>query len=620
MAPAEPSQRVVRFGRFELDLHTAELRENGHRVRLQQQPFRVLAMLVSRPNDLVTRQELIEHLWPDGVVVDYEHSLNKAVRKLREALDDAADQPSYIETLSRRGYRFVHALDDSGAVVAPDAAPEVLPRRRGSRVWLVSSIAITASAIAATAIVVQGHLWTSDGTPEQTNLEKLVVLPFVNLSGDPGQELFCDALTEEMISELGSLNPERLGVIARTTAMQYKATRKTAREIGHELDVDYILESSLQRAGNRVRITTQLISAPDETHLWSRSYDRELGDMLILRRDVAHTVASAIRLQLPPRQNSRPDAPGRVNSKAYELYLTGMYYMEREWSPSAYERARQYFQQAIEADASFAPPYAALANIYVELRLWGLLPDHEARVHAKSAAEKAVELDNSLPDAHAALGNVKFMLEWDWWGAGEDFHRATQLHLSRLTGLRKYVRYLMLTGRTDEGLAFHRRMIELDPLSTDLRIVLGWTLQYARRYEDAIKHLEKMLEQEPDLSEVAHYYLAWNLAMAGRYTEAAAECEAIGDAQSCAYVYAKLGQRQKAMGLASRNAVRDPVFTAAAYVALGDKQRALQLLERGYREHLPAMVYIWAASALDPLRKEPAFKDLLLRMGFPPNQ
>lgn len=616
MEPLDLTQRFVRFGPFELDLHTGELTKDNRRLRLPQQPFQILTLLLSRPNDLVTRQELIERLWPDGVVVDYEHSLNKAVRKLREVLDEQGGKASCIETLSKRGYRFVLTVEDSDATESSRAAShKPVQRRVHSRrfAW--------GAAILVTAFVAAGsHVWMSRGASEPPGFEKLVILPFLNLSGDPGQEFFSDALTEEMIAQIGDMDPERLGVIARTTAMQYKATKKTAREIGRELDVEYILESSFQRAGTRARITTQLIDARADTHLWSQSYDLELRDLLTVRQNVARNIARSIRLQLSGRQAARLSLARPIDSKAYELYLTGMYHMEREWSSSSYELASRYFESAIVADPFFAPPYAALANVYVELRLWGRLSDQEARAKAKWAAERAVELDSEMPEGHAALGNVRFMLEWDWEGAGEDFRRATEFHLTRLTGLRKYVRFLMLTGRTDEGVALHERMIELDPLSTDLRIVYGWTLKYARRYDEGVRYLQQMLAEEPDLPAIAHYHLAWNLAMSGRYAEAATECQEIDDAQSCAYVYAMWGRRAEALAFAAKNEVDDPVFTAASYAALGNRQRALQLLERGYRERLPTMVYVWAAPELQPLHNDPDFKDLIRRMGFPANR
>jgi len=388
-----------------------------------------------------------------------------------------------------------------------------------------------------------------------------VVLPFINLSADPQQE-FSDALTEEMISQLGSLQPEHLGVIARTTAMQYKNTKKTAREIGSELAVDYILETSVQRSGDRVRITAQLISARDETHLWSESYDRELSDILLLRRDVAQAVTNAIQIKLTSPQRAFLGSKRSLNPQAYDLYLMGMYYTESEWSPRAYEKGRQFFEKAIDADRGYAAPYAALANIYVELCLFGVVPHQEALAKGKAAALRSLELDDQLPEAPAAMANVKFMLEWDWWGAERDYRRATQLHLARLTGARRYVRFLMLTGRADEGMAFHQRVMELDPLSTEYRILLGWDLLIAHRYDEGIRHLQRMIQDDANLPPLAHYLLSWNYALAGRCAEAIVECERIHNPQACAYAYAAWGHREKALALARENEKDDPVFTS----------------------------------------------------------
>ncbi len=609
MEQAKPSRACARFGVFEADLVARELRRNGVRVKLQEQPFQVLAVLLERSGKVVTREELRQKLWPADTFVDFDNGLNTAINKIREALGDSADTPRFVETLPRRGYRFIYPVNGLETARQPAALPQLPP--------VVLRLAV---GFAVVLVVVGGYFaWKSWRTPRPLAYAKMLVLPFVNLSSDPQQEFFSDALTEEMISQLGSLQPEHLGVIARTTAMQYKATKKTAREIGGELGADYILESSVQRAGDRVRITTQLISVHDQTHLWSESYDRDLSDILLLRRDVAEAVANAVQIKLTPQQQSRLAAARPLSPQAYDLYLMGMYYTEKEWSGAAYEQGRQFFQKAIDADPAYAPPYAALANIYVELCIFGRLTYREAYPKAKAAALKSLELDNNLAEAHAALGNVKFMLEWDWWGAEKDFHRATEIHLTRLTEQRKYVRYLMLTGRTSEGLALHKRMIELDPLSTDLRVLLGWTLFYARQYDEGIRHLEQMLEQDPNLPRVAHYYLASNYAMAGRYAEAASECEKIQDAEWCAYTYAAWGQRQKALAFARKNERADLGFTASGYVALGDREKAFQILEKGYLEHSPLMVYMWAAPELDPLRSDPRWKDLIRRMNFPPN-
>jgi TolB-like protein/DNA-binding winged helix-turn-helix (wHTH) protein len=609
MAQAKLSRGCARFGVFEADLVARELRRNGVRVKLQEQPFQVLAVLLERSGKVVTREELRQKLWPADTFVDFDNGLNTAINKIREALGDSADTPRFVETLPRRGYRFNYPVDGLETARQPAPLHQLPP--------VVLRLAV---GFAVVLVFVGGYFaWKSWRTPRPPAYAKMVVLPFVNLSSDAQQEFFSDALTDEMIAQLGGLQPERLGVIARTTAMQYKGTKKTAREIGRELGADYILESSVQRAGDRVRITTQLISVRDETHLWSESYDRDLRDILLLRRDVAQAVANAIQIKLTPQVQSRLADARPLNPQAYDLYLMGMYHTEKEWSSPAYEKGRQFFQKSIDADPTYAPPYAALANIYVDLCLFGRLAYREALPMAKAAALKSLELDQNLPEAHAALGNVKFLLEWDWWGAEKDFHRATELHLTRLTGLRKYVRYLMLTGRAEEGLAFHKRMIELDPLSTDLRVFLGWTLEEARQYDEGIRHLQQMLEQDPNLPRIAHYHLAWNYAMAGRYAEAAAECEKIHDEQTCAYAYAALGHREQALAFARKNERDDPVFTASAYVALGDKEKAFQLLERGYQEHLPDMAYIWASPELDSLHSDPRWKDLVRRMNFPPN-
>ena len=591
------------------------IQRNGEKAHLEPKVMEVLVCLSRANGNLVSKEQLIRQVWPDTFVTD--DVLKRSIWQLRKAFQDDSKHPKVIETIPKGGYRLLllfHTTEMEGHDSVRDFDVRRKKRLLVAAILFVGLIASVSLLLLLTRTMRKRHM------PEMVPAyAKIVVLPFVNLSLDPQQEIFSDGLTEEMISQLGSLQPEHLGVIARTTAMQYKGTKKTAREIGSELGVDYVLESSVQRAGDRVRITTQLIEVRDQTHLWSESYDRDLRDILLLRRDVAQAVAHALQIKLTPQQHSRLAAAARpLSSQVYDSYLMGTYYTEREWTPDAYEKGRQFFQRAIDSDPTYAPPYAALATIYVELCLFGRLPRQEAYPKAKAAALKSLELDNDLPEAHAALGNLKFMLDWDWWGAEKDFHHAAELPLTRSTSLRKYVRYLMLTGRTGEGLTLHKRMIELDPLSTDLRVALGWTLKYARQYDDGIRQLQQMLEQDPSLPPVAHYHLGWNYAMAGKYAEAATECEKIRHAQLCAYVHAAWGHRQKALAFAKKNERDDPVFTAAAYVALGDKEQAFQLLERGYREHLAGMVYIRAASELEPLHSDPRFQDLLRRMNFPP--
>ena len=599
--------------RVEPDLN--RIQRSGENVHLEPKVMEVLLCLSRAKGSVISKEQLIRQVWPDTFVTD--DVLKVSIWHLRKAFHDDSKHPSVIETIPKGGYRLLLPVRTI-EIETHDSIQDLEVRRKRRLVvaalLLVGLIASISLALPVKRALRKGHV------PEMVPAyAKIAVLPFVNLSLDPQQEIFSDGLTEEMISQLGSLQPDQLGVIARTTAMQYKGTKKSAREIGTELSVDYVLESSVQRAGDRVRITTQLIGVHDQTHLWSESYDRDLRDILLLRRDVAQAVAHAVQIKLTPQQRAIL-APARpLNPQAYDLYLKGMYYTEKEYSPAAYEKGRQFFQLAIDADPTHAPPYAALANIYVELTLWGLLSHQEALSKAKAAALQSLELDKNLSDAHAALGNVRFMLEWDWRGADNDFRRATELHLApRLTSARRYARYLMLTGRAHEGLAFVERMIELDPLSTDMRVGLGWVLKYAHRYDEGIRHLEQMLEQDPNLPPIAHYHLSWNYAMAGKYPEAVAECEKAHNTQPCAYAHAAWGHRDKALALARENERDDPVFTAAAYVALGDKDKAMKLLERGYQQHLTAMVYIWAASELEPLHSDPRFLDLLRRMNFPP--
>ena len=353
----------VRFGPFEVLPDSGELRKNGTRLKLTGQAIQVLITLLEKPGQLVTREELQQKLWPGASFGDFEHGLNAAVNRLRDVLGDSANQPRFIETIPRRGYRFL------GPVSRHDEVVQVpLPQnRRLSRARLAIGVILAAVLV----IVGLYFTWRTEHPSHEPSFVKLLVLPIIDLSDGPQQEFFSDALTDEIISQLGSLQPEHLGVIARTTAMHYKATKKTAREIGTELGVNYILESSVQRSANRVHITARLISAQNETAIWSENYDRDLSNILILRGDVARAVANAVQVKLTRPQQLRLAATRSLNPHAYDFYLMGLYYAAKELSGTSAEKQRQFFQKVIDADPTFAPAYAALANAYIELCILG---------------------------------------------------------------------------------------------------------------------------------------------------------------------------------------------------------------------------------------------------------
>jgi TolB-like protein/DNA-binding winged helix-turn-helix (wHTH) protein len=450
---------VARFGVFELDSRAGELRRQGIRVRLQEKPLQILELLVSRAGEAVSRDELRAHLWPKDVFVDFDHSLNSAVSKLRDALRDTATSPQYIETLPR-GYRFLAAVvrppdspasdaggaavpappvqNDRPTVVPPPRVPDS-PARKGRRWGAGAWLAGTAAALAVSSLIVV-RLTTS--APAESS--GLAVLPFQNLSGDPEQEFFSDGITDEMITQLGRMDPGRLRVIARTSAMHYKRTDKRIDQIGAELGVGYILEGSVRRAGTRVRINARLVRVRDQARLWAQSYERELDDILALQTEVARSIAGEIAITF----ERSPDAPAlarpRVSPAVYEAYLKARYFLDKSPAPSALARSVEYFNEALRLDPDHAGAHAGLADAYGILG-WGMsagLPPREAYPKALAAAERALALDPRLAAAHVALARIRWKYERQWKPAEEAFRRAIDLDPSAAAAHESYFDYL----------------------------------------------------------------------------------------------------------------------------------------------------------------------------------
>ena len=410
-APSPPTD-VVHFGIFQLDLKARELHKAGVKVKLQEQPFRVLALLVDRAGQVVTREELQQKVWPTDAYVAFDQGLNNAIKKVRDALGDSADSPRFIETLARHGYRFVAPV---GPLVQPHS--EASPVQYGlGRHWKFGLIGLAcASLLAALAY------WASRGSTSHAGsaAEKVIlaVLPFDNLSRDPDQEFFSDGLTEEMIAQLGKLNPERLTVISSGSVAKYKGSRVAANQIGGELHADYLVQGSVRRASDRVRITVQLIEVRDQTDLWTESYDRELRDMLTLQDSVARTIAHQIHVTLTPGQQSRPPSRANLVPEAYEAYLKGRYYWNKR-TGDGLQKALIYFQQAINKDPTYGAAYSGLADCNSGLAWHGFKSPTEALPKANAAALKAIEIDPQSAEAHASLGLV-LTHQWDWAGSGD---------------------------------------------------------------------------------------------------------------------------------------------------------------------------------------------------------
>jgi TolB-like protein/Tfp pilus assembly protein PilF len=568
---------VIRFGDYEADLRSGELRKRGTRIRLPGQSFAVLALLLEHPGELVTREELRARLWPSDVFVDFENNLNTAVGRLREALGDSAEKPRFIETLPRRGYRFIARLSE-----APVRVPS--PARR----------------------------------------IKLAVLPLENLSGDPAKEYFSDGMTEELITQLAGLAPERLGVIARTSAMHYKGTCKDIARIGRELGVDYVVEGSVRRADDRVRISAQLILVSDQTHLWAQSYDGELGDILKLQSEVAEAITRQIEVTVSPRRVIT------VVPEAYDAYVKGLYHFN-QLHPSGLDKAVEYFELAIGKDPRYAPAYGKLATAHALLGFFGWVAASEAFPTAEKAALAALQVDDTHPDAHHALAVVHWFHHWNLAAAEREWERTVELAPN--DPFHRWGVFIFLSSMRED----HRRAIaeaelarELDPLSVLIRSNFGWVLYWSRHYDRAIAESRAALEMDPNCL-MAYYILGLASLAKSAFNDAiAALLEAthrFGDHFSLGYLgmaYGLAGRRAEAREVLSqlerRAASQDvrPIHFAWVHVGLGENQTALDWLETAYAKHNTNVLFLRCVPFYDPLRSEPRYEQLLARLPLLP--
>jgi TolB-like protein/DNA-binding winged helix-turn-helix (wHTH) protein/Tfp pilus assembly protein PilF len=665
-APASSSRRI-RTGLFEIDLAAGQVHKNGRRLPLQEQPFRVLAMLLDRPGEVVTRQELQARLWPADTYVGFDEGLNTAIRKLRMVFGDSAGNPRFIETLPRRGYRFiapvtetptatglsgqgtaimdVTGIDGDDAVVDSDlheqdkaagTAPDFPALASSVRRWPWKP-AVAVAAFLVLALTVIAYLVRSRPSPPPAKRAMLAILPFQNLSNDPGQEYFSDGLTEETITDLGQLSPEHLGVIARTSAMAYKHTDKTVSQIGRELGVDYILEGSVRRGGGTVRVSAQLIRVSDQTHLWAQNYDRELQDLLDVQNDLGRAIAEQVRANLTPQQQIELSKKHMVNPEAYDLYLKGRFYWNQR-TPAAIKESIGYFQEAISQDANFALAYAGLADAYNISNIIGPYSPKESFPQARAAAMKAILLDPSLAEAHAALGMEKSHYEFDFPGAEREFLKAIEVNPNSTYAHLFYSNcFLMPMGRKAQAIAENKRALELDPLSLPINNFMGMTYMFAADYGSAYRQFQHTIAMDPTFP-LAHQYFSWLLFTMGRYEEAIREQEKSevlsGSSPEQAATEAtillrafktggekRLWQKHLELDLQAMKkpgTYASPSMLAADYALAGENDKAFAWLEKGYEEREGQDLSLLK---LDPtyknLRNDPRFSALLRKLGLP---
>jgi TolB-like protein/DNA-binding winged helix-turn-helix (wHTH) protein/Flp pilus assembly protein TadD len=624
---------VVSFGAYEFNPFSKELRKEGMRVRLEGQPLAILQILLERPGELVTREELQKKLWPGDTFVDFEHSLNAAVKRLRAALNDSADQPRYIETLARRGYRLVAPV--SGFVAEPESEKAVLvPGKsrarapigfRGRFLWLVAAAAVCVIGIA----VWGSRQWRNrPPTPAVSAVRSLAVLPLENLSGDPSQEYFADGMTEELIGRLSNIHGLR--VISRTSAMHFKNTQLSVPEIAKTLGVDAIVEGSVIREGSQIRVHAQLIRGATDEHIWAEEYQREYRSLLALQEEVARNIAERIEISLTPQERASLASTYPVSPEAYEDYLKGRYYFNQR-TEDALNKSIGCFQQAIARNPSYALAYSGLADAYALLGFRGGFPSKDALSRAKAAALKAIELDDTLAEPHASLAFIVETHEWDWATAEREYKRALELNPGDPRAHHWYAGYLMYVGRFEDGISEARRARDLDPLSLPVNNALAGRLLVAGRYDEALEQVQKTLELNPHFAP-AHQTLGWVYLNKGKHAEAiqefqqALQLSGTDDTDlvlDLGFAYATAGNREEARRILAKlkklheRGLVPSGSIAILYGALGELNEAFAWLEKAYEERDPQLTYLKVPGRrFEPLRHDPRFKKLLLRMGL----
>ena len=649
MAPG--SRCAFSFGPYELRARTRELYKFGVKLKLRPQPFQILEILLERPGDVVSRDELRETLWKDGTFVDYEHGLNTAIRELRAVLSDSATEPQFIETIPRVGYRLIVPVEckeletpsaASNTPPAPARAETELSKVGGALTNALPApapvqgrrhilwLAILAASLASVAgFIVLRHRNSPAPPAPQLVRKTIAVLPFENLTGDPAQDYFADGLTEEMIFQVGALDPAHLGVIARTSVMRYKNSSESTAAIGRDLGAEYLLESSVRRNASRVRVSTQLIRVSDQTNLWSREYDRESKDLLALQSEIARQIAGGIDIELGDSTSPKPAAaPMTPDSyEAYDLYLRGLFFWNKR-TMAGFRQAIYYFQQSVRKDPASARAYAALADSYTLESGYAGLPPGDLRQKARAAAQRAVELDPSSAEAHTAAALVAEDCDWDWKTAEDEYRRALKLSPNYATAHHWYGEYLSFVGRFDDAGAEFEEARQLDPLSLIVATDYGVTLYYERRFDDAIRQFRSVLDRDPSFPRAGIMELA--------YLEKGMKPDVLADLQkestvvdespwrwsNDAYMNGRLGRIEEArkdlrhlMQLNERQPA-DPIVFATAYLGLDENDLAVASLQKAFAEHSITLTSLNVNPLYDPLRSDPRFQDIVRKMNF----
>ena len=636
MSSASHPARVFRFAAFEVNIATGELRKDGIQLRIQDQPLRLLATLLARPGELVTREHLRNELWSE-TYVEFDTALNSTVKRLRTVLNDSAENPRFIQTVGSRGYRFIYPVEPfspGDGKVNSGNSPSPLPQSalrfgavRASR-WLRSSNALPAGFAASILIAIFAYAWVARSRHmAPTNIRSLAVLPLESLSSDPSQSYFADGLTDQLITDLGQVASVR--VISRTSIMQYKGTHKPLLQIAHDLNVDAVVEGTILRSGNRVRITAQLIQATADRHLWAESYDGDLTDVLSLQEQVADDIANHIQAHLPAnQQEERKNSPRHINSEAYDAYLQARYF-EEQHNPEGLQEAIKFFKEALQKDPKYALAYLGLARSYHELSYRDVLPPGKATQLAREAAQKALLLDDSSAEAHTALAKLKWT-SFEWGGARTELElqRAIQLNPSYAPAHDIHAWVLSAEGRADPAVGEAKRALELDPLGVLAHSHLGDAYYYAHRYTEAIPEYRRALELHPTAAEPIQD-LTVTFLLSRRPADFLAEAEHWMNVsneqfsrQAAAELHAlKRTDSQRGIGVLIEQALaqRKIAYASSAWIAIlciqnHDADQALGWLATAYEERDPGFLYIGVEPAFSDLRSDPRFQRLVAQL------
>jgi TolB-like protein/DNA-binding winged helix-turn-helix (wHTH) protein len=668
MSESDGCPRRVHFSVFEVDLRAGELRKQGLKVKLHGQPFQVLAMLLERPGELVTREEIREKLWPQDTFIDFEHSVNSSIKRLREALGDDAATPRFIETLPRHGYRFIAPVDtlspnhipkgngeaettfaspptsETGRHATPvedvvtsvnspakhgdtvSTATAGARRLRVSKRWVAATVA--GAPVALLAILIALNVFSLRDrlllrTAPVPRIASIAVLPLENLSHDPEQEYFADGMTEELITNLGQI--AALRVISRTSVMRYKGTKKPLPEIAKELNVDALVEGTVLRSGNRFRVTVNLLHASDDRHIWAATYERDFRDVISLQDEVAQTVVREIKVAITPAESARLAKVHAVKPEAYELYLRGRYHYYK-WTPGDFRVAIDYFQKAIEIDSDWAPPYAGLATSYGWLWINGGIPAQEALPRFSAALKTAMAIDDSDPEVRYALAASAFFYRWDWEEADREFQHALALDPNLAEARFEYAWFLSCMGRHGEAVAQAQNAVDRDPLSVSANLALGDVYSGARHDEQALAQWRHTVDLDPNDFR-AHAFLSSFYESRQMYAQAIGErkkamairgvpLDQLAGLESAYQQAGSEGYWKWRLGEAKRN--DDAFAIAESYANLGNPAQAVAWLEKAYQQHAWRMVQLNASRTWDPIRSDPRFQNILRRMNFPP--